>query len=837
MPTALLVFAAALLGTVGGSFPPAGWRTDRYGDPLPPGAVARLGSARLRHNGLTEWAVLPGGAVVRTLGNDAVVRTWHLGDGRLLGVTTLEGEGAERANALPVTLSPDGRWAAGADGKLVVVWDTRTGARARLVPAPEMVKAVRFTPDGAGVLVVLPDGSVHLLDRAAGTARRVLPPDTTRTEDESDAYFTPDGTRVVAGGGKGNQVDVADATTGRPQYRLRGAGVTAPSPDGARLAVCRCVPGGLAPVVRVVDTATGRELARFPVAEGFETVTWDPGGATLALGGPAGGWVVDAGAGRVRHTLTGPARGLRYAPGGRALVAAAGPRLRVWDAATGRERHPTPGGFPVPADAALPTGVSPGGRVLAAPDEGGEAVALWGLADGRVVRRLPVDGSVRGLAVAAGGRAVVAVTADTRNRVGTWAAVGGRALAVVGLPGTGTGADPLVTADGRWLVLVRRDGPGGPDPDPFRVTTWAARTGAVATSRGVGPASAARCVAVSADGGTAVCRWQPAADADPWWAVVAPGTGRVTTWLPARADAEVDAAVSADGRLVAAYEATGDRPRVGVWEAATGRQVAVLPRGGYRRAGFAAGGQVLVTADEYCLRVWDLATVAERVRRQYPGPPPVSGLAVDGAGRVAVTTLADGTGVVWDVSPAVPATARPADPGTLARWWADLGAGSAGLGYRAVWGLAGVPPGQVVPFLRARLRPAIPDPAAVARLVAGLDAPGFADREAAQKSLVGMGWLVAPAVRRARPETASAEVRARLEAVLARVDPFPHIPGDIRVVRTIAVLEQVGTRDARALLDELARGATGTGGAAEREAARAALARLAAQGEVDDRDR
>src|SRR5262245_3525896 len=66
-------------------------RTDLYGDPLPHGAVARLGSARLRHAGLSDFVLLPGGKAVLSAGSDRVLRFWDVATGRQARAVKLQG--------------------------------------------------------------------------------------------------------------------------------------------------------------------------------------------------------------------------------------------------------------------------------------------------------------------------------------------------------------------------------------------------------------------------------------------------------------------------------------------------------------------------------------------------------------------------------------------------------------------------------------------------------------------------------------------------------------------------------------------------------------------------
>src|SRR4051794_7715555 len=77
----LVTCLAAPAALSGGKAP----RTDRHGDPLPDGALARVGSTRLRHaSAVGGLAFSPDGKVIATGGYDEAMYLWDAGTGREL---------------------------------------------------------------------------------------------------------------------------------------------------------------------------------------------------------------------------------------------------------------------------------------------------------------------------------------------------------------------------------------------------------------------------------------------------------------------------------------------------------------------------------------------------------------------------------------------------------------------------------------------------------------------------------------------------------------------------------------------------------------------------------
>jgi hypothetical protein len=164
----------------------------------------------------------------------------------------------------------------------------------------------------------------------------------------------------------------------------------------------------------------------------------------------------------------------------------------------------------------------------------------------------------------------------------------------------------------------------------------------------------------------------------------------------------------------------------------------------------------------------------------------------------------------------------------LERLWAELGSADAATGYAAVRRLAAVPAASV-PLLGARLRPAAGVSAAqIERHVQGLASEELAVRERASAALARLGELAGPALCRLLAEKPPLEVYHRADRLLAQLERQPLTPSRLRLSRAVAVLERVGSAEARGVLARLARGAPGARLTEEAKATVQRLARRAA---------
>lgn len=836
----------------------AGSRTDAEGVPLPPEAIARLGSSRFWHAGyLQTLKFSPDNRTLftGTVTHDALY-AWDAATGRLRWRNEF-GKPRDNEAHFGRDLAPSDISFVNSDvavvladerkQEFVVSFDQATGKelrRVRLSDNPKLER-YRFSPDGAKVALAY--GSELAVHETAG-GRRLF---SRRLDDEIPAR------------------DLLDF-----------------SPDGRTLAVA-----DKKGAVRILHAENGQSIRKFATkVGGIRGLRFAPRGDTIVL--RAGSYpvhVVDAASGAIRHVL-GPAGGYyleavvltrdgrELLTGGRAFLPGVIRQVAIisWDLATGKElrRFNFSG-----SDHMV---ISSDGHLLAhGASHWTELYDLrkkewclqssspaWGYVgfrqrpdrtwvclgsgldfyddNGRFLSNVSpfpqFDSSAAHLSP--DGTRLLHYRPrrpnELRGALETWDTVAQKPLATFGQE---VGAEPVQSIEKlsdphRFLgfsadsnLLYTRTGRGKP------VQVWDVASGNnVAVARGL--QTKGRPLAFSPDGRwAAVANHHPQPDgcdvrAEPQVvSLVDTGSGRIAATFKELKPATGAVVFSPDSRMLAIawdhhIDIINDRPLasdnlVYVYEVPSGREIGRLrgPDRSVAHLAFAPDCRSIATAGmDETTRLWEVGTWG--TRHAYPsGPTALGKVAYSRDGKVLAAKGADAPAYLWDVYGARTGAESKADTVRLDKAWTDLASRDAEIGFRAIRVLVAAP-GAAVELLRARLRPESPlDEARVRKLIADLESPVFATREQATQELSDAVGNAERALRKALNESSSPEAKRRLEVVLSHVGK--PTPESLRAARGVEALEAIGSETARELVAELARGPSGQRLTSEAQAASA----------------
>jgi len=837
-------------------------RLDEFGDPLPEGVFYRLGTTRLRHSKLLELKFSADGRRIYSRSRTTNMRVWDVDSGKAFqelpeGAFAVSPDdrylAAKDSGTLLLFDKAIGKelarwrvvdyWYGGvfsSDSKTLILWNTSNVIRRWDVvslkelspqpllkePSPQPFLNVplsfgnwSLSPGGALVAGMTGHSIVH--DQIStwrfwdtSTGKECRPPLETGPIFglNLQCCWSADSKLFAVAGC--DAVEVWNTVAGKRVWRHERRGgqtpmVSAFHPNSRDLAL------GFDGSVALWNLKTGKQTWAVEIAanEKVEVLTFSKDGRRIGAGSSDAIVLLESVAGaRIGFSKVDPGgfakdpsgfesrlRAVHFADNNRVFLVKHGAGISVRETASGKEIRSLDGNF---VHAVSPDGIS---AVLESGNKNGvRDLRLLNITTGKEVWRM-VSAGVWGVVFAADGK-TLAVLRCEKGALDLLDAATGRELGHVH---TELGLDKFVifavTSDLKMAASANFNG---------SIQLWDLTTGAKLAALQCPPdwewyipqflpndrrIIGVDCKVTMSFGGPQIPKAPPSGEMTCVWDAV---SGKK---LQSRND--LNRYISPDGTWMAF---TKDRysQSVDLRNAKTGQLHATLPCS--ELYGFSPTGNCFVAGkNSHSIQLWETAT-GQLLREWSDSSLDFNGATFSADGRTLAITTTDGTVLICDV------TNLASKPGTLPklrlnvaeieRMWSDLAGAGGPQSQRAFWKFA-AGGDQAVKALKKRLQPVKrPDPMVVAALLADLDDQRHAVREKASHALQQME-LARPAMEAAFASNPSPEARQRLKHILAKMTEGPWDAELLRAWRSVLVLEQIGTPEARQLIASLAKGA------------------------------